>query len=366
MAMTTLNTGEALRVEFRSAHEGIERFGRQPFPTGLMRANLNESPFAPLPGLAEAIAAEVPSLNRYGGDLAGATAAVARAFHRAEDEVILEAGSSSMLQNTIGALCDPGDEVVFSWLTFTGYVGATLAHSATPVRVPWREGGHDVERLIAAVTPRTKIVMLSSPNNPSGTALTKDEYDALVERIPANVLIVLDEAYADFVTSEGAFLGAQATDLPENVVVIKTMSKAMGLAGLRLGFMLGAPRLLRGFHRVNTGNTVSRLTMAAVKHCFSPESLAIVAQRVSYLAAERDRMEAEISAAGLPVSHSDASFLWLSVGAACDDLLAAIAADAGTVARAYPPEGVRYTVDLKETNDRVIAAVIRWSQTHGE
>ncbi|GAB3915512.1 putative phenylalanine aminotransferase [Microlunatus endophyticus] len=348
------------QVRFRAVGEGVVSPSRPSADGQLVRASLNESPFPPMPGVAEAIAAEIPHLGRYGGDMAGATAAIAAAYGRRTDEVLISAGSGALIQAITAAICGLGDEVLLSWLSFPGYLTSAQMNEATPVKVPWADdGGHDVTAILGAITDQTRMIMLSSPNNPSGTSLRREQYEELVAGTPPDVLICLDEAYADFATSPDAFIGAAHPDLPENVVVLKTFSKAIGLAGLRMGFMLAAPRIIEGVARMRSAAAVSRLGLAVATYCYSPAGQAEVRQRLTYLITERERIRTELLAAGVPVPDSDASFVWLPVGDGTAELTARIA-DAGIIARPFDGQGVRYTVWLSEVNDRFIAAVTDW------
>lgn len=365
------------RVTFRAAHDQIPVFRRAEMPGGAVRACFNEPHVAPLEGLAEAIAAEIPKLNEYGAPLDEALGAIARAHRRSPDEVLLGSGSMDLIRALIGSVCEPGDEVVFSWLTFGGYVGACHAFGAQPVKVDTTpDGGHDIEALLAAVTDRTRVILVASPNNPSGRPLTRDQLARLVEGAPPHVVVALDEAYSEFSSSPRAAYGADLfgsadPDLPENVVILRTLSKAAALGGLRVGYALAAPRIIDGLSKMRTQNGVDRLAVAAAAFCFSPRGLDQIDERVEWIKAERQRIErtlrdrmerAEID--GKPhidVPHSDGNFVWLPVGERAADLHAHLVAEARVNAQAFPGAGLRYTVVEEDANDRFIDAVTVWA-----
>ncbi|WP_110590085.1 aminotransferase class I/II-fold pyridoxal phosphate-dependent enzyme [Microbacterium suaedae] len=365
-----------MTVPFRAAHDQIPVFRRTPLPAGAARACFNEPHVPPLDGLAEAVAAEIPHLNEYGSRVDEARANIARAHGRQADDVLLGSGSMDLIRALIGSVCEPGDEVVTSWRTFEGYLPACHAHGATPVRVPTTaEGAHDVDSLLAAITERTRILLIASPNNPSGRALTREQLDRLLAEVPSRVVLALDEAYSEFATSPraafGAPLFAPAPALPENVVVLRTLSKSAALASLRVGYALAAPGVIEGLSKMRTQNGVDRLAVAAAEFCFTDHALEQIEDRVTWIAAERQRIErtlrdrmerAEIE--GKPrieIVHSDGNFVWLPVGSRAEELRDHLVDEARVVPRAYAGEGVRYTVIEAEHNDRFVDAVSEWA-----
>lgn len=370
-----------MSIAFRRAHDRIEAFRRAEIPEGVQRACFNEPHVAPLDGLEAAITAEIPFLNEYGARLDGALGAIARAHGTDPDRVLLGSGSMDLIRALIAAVCEPGDEVLFSWRTFEGYVGACHAHAATPVTVPAApDGSHDVDALLAAITERTRVLLVASPNNPSGRALTRDQFDRLVAEVPSRVVLALDEAYSEFASSPRArfaapLFGDPVSGLPENVVVLRTLSKAAGLAGLRVGYALAEPRVIEGLAKMRTQNGVDRLAVAATEFVFSPRGLEQIEDRAAWIVAERQRIErtlrdrmerAEIEGRpSIPIVHSDGNFVWLPVGERADELHAHIVEHARVLPRVYSGEGVRCTVIEAEHNDRVIDAVSEWATSVG-
>ncbi|NHI15783.1 aminotransferase class I/II-fold pyridoxal phosphate-dependent enzyme [Microbacterium excoecariae] len=365
-------------IRFRAAHDQIPTFARADLPEDLVRACFNEPHVPPLPGLEEAIRAEIPRLNEYGSALDAARAAVGRAHGRAPEEVLFGSGSMDLIRALVGAVCEPGDEVLFSWPTFEGYVSACHTHGATPVTVPATpDGAPDVAALAAALTPRTRVVIVATPENPSGRALTGQELERLVAAIPGDVVLALDEAYSDFATSPRARFGApvfgDAIALPDGAVVLRTLSKAAGLASLRVGYALARPEIIAGLAKMRTENGVDRLAIAATAFCFSNAGLDAIDERVAWIVAERQRIERTLrdrmeraEAEGepsIPVPHSDGNFVWLPVGERAEELAAELRSTARILARAFPGLGVRYTVVEAEHNDRFIDAVSAWATT---
>ena len=363
-------------LTFRAAHDKITPFRRAAMPEGTARACFNEPHAEPIAGLAEAIAAEIPHLNEYGSRAEQAMSNIARAHGTDPERVLLGSGSMDLIRALIGSVCEPGDEVLFSWRTFEGYIDACHAYAAEPVRVPTdATGAHDVDALLAAITPKTRIVLLASPNNPSGRALTRDQLARLIAEVPRHVVLALDEAYSEFASSPRAAFAAPVErdmmDLPANVVVLRTLSKAAGLAGLRVGYLLADPRVVTAVAKMRTQNGVDRLAIAAAEHCFSSDGLAQIEDRAEWIKAERQRIErtlrdrmerAEID--GKPfieIVHSDGNFVWLPVGDRAEDLREYLIETARVNPRAYAGEGVRYTVIEEAYNDAFIDAVADWA-----
>ncbi|MBP2436669.1 aminotransferase class I/II-fold pyridoxal phosphate-dependent enzyme [Microbacterium amylolyticum] len=367
------------RLTFRAAHDQISVFERARIPEGVARACFNEPHFPPLDGLAEVIAGEVPHLNEYGGRTEEAVAAIAAAHRREPDEVLLGSGSMDLIRAVIASVCEPGDDVIFSWLTFEGYVSACHASAATPVMVPTTaDGGHDVDAILAAITDRTRVVLVASPNNPSGRPLMREQFDRLVAGVPPRVILALDEAYSEYASSPRAAFGASLFGdgdpvLPENVVILRTLSKAAALAGIRAGYALAAPRVIGGIAKLRTQLSVDRLAVAAAWFCFTRDGLDQIEDRVEWVKAERQRIErtlrdrmekAEIEGRRhIAIPHSDGNFVWLPVGEKADELHATLLSDARILARSFPGVGLRYTVVEEDVNARFIETVTAWATT---
>ncbi|MBU4465394.1 MAG: aminotransferase class I/II-fold pyridoxal phosphate-dependent enzyme, partial [Actinobacteria bacterium] len=192
----------------------------------------NENPYEPLPSVIESLRQTV-GVNRYpDASAARLRQRLAARFGVTAAEVHIGAGSVSILSQLLLAAAAPGDEVVYAWRSFEAYPGLTLIAGATPVEVPLNaDGSHDLPAMAAAVTERTRVVIVCSPNNPTGTIVTHDAFEAFLAAIPNDVLVILDEAYAEFVTDPEAVDGMRVLGLSghPNVVALRTFSKAYGL-----------------------------------------------------------------------------------------------------------------------------------------
>ena len=198
----------------------------------------NEGPFAPFPSALAAIARSATELNRYpDGGAWALRSALAERFDVAFEEVLVGAGADGIIDCISQAFLEEGDEIVCGWPSFPSYVIDALKLGATPVRVPLRDHRYDLDALLAAVTPRTKVVYVCLPNNPTGTSNRRDELDAYFERVPEHVLTVLDQAYFEYIDDpeypDGIDDYFKAGD---RVAVLRTFSKIYGLAGLRVGW----------------------------------------------------------------------------------------------------------------------------------
>ncbi|WP_104163764.1 histidinol-phosphate transaminase [Cryobacterium sp. N22] len=307
----------------------------------------NENPFDPLPGVVDAVNA-VSAFNRYPDASALALRErLAARYALTADEVHIGAGSVALLAQLILAAAGPGDEVLYSWRSFEAYPSLVTVSGATSVTAPNRaDHGHDLPAMAALITPRTRVVIVCSPNNPTGVIVTADEFAAFMALVPTDLLVILDEAYAEFVTDPAAVDGTTLLKRYPNLVVLRTFSKAYGLAGLRVGYGLGPVGILDAARATAIPLSVTGQASAAALASLDaePELLA----RVGVIAERRDGIRAALVAAGLNVPVSQANFVWLPLGEAT----AATAdrfTDAGLVVRPFHPEGIRVSIGEEES-----------------
>ncbi len=312
----------------------------------------NENPFPPLPGVVEAVQAQT-SYNRYPDATALALRAVlANRFGLSAEQVHVAPGSVAILHELARATSGPGDEIVYAWRSFEAYPGVVTVAGATSVQVPNRaDGGHDLDVMAAAVTERTRMVLVCSPNNPTGPTVTAAEFDAFMAAVPQSVLVVLDEAYAEFVTDEAAVHGHPLLAAHPNLVVLRTFSKAYGLAGLRIGYALGPDYVLDAVRACAIPLSVTAQGQAAALASLEREDELL--ERVTEIATLRDRIVLELRAQGWDVPDAQGNFLWLPTG---ERTVAAAAAfeDAGIIVRAFPPEGIRISIGEHEAVETLL------------
>ena len=327
------------------------RQGRQADPSGF-KLSSNENAFEPLPGVLEALHG-ASAINRYPDATAGRLcAALAERYGVEREQVLAGAGSVSLLAAFIQAAAGAGDEVVHAWRSFEAYPGLVLVAGAKGVQVPnLPDGRHDLDAMAAAVTDRTRVVLLCTPNNPTGSIITSDEFERFVERVPKDVLILLDEAYAEFVTDDAAVGGVaeRVFEQHPNVVVLRTFSKAYGLAALRIGYAIGHTRVLDAARATIIPLSVTAQAETAALASLEHESELL--ERVAEIAARRERLVAGLRDAGWAVPEAQGNFAWLDTA---DSAVAAAFDAAGLMVRVFP-DGIRISVGEAESLDRVIA-----------
>lgn len=307
----------------------------------------NENPFDPLPGVVDAVNA-VSAFNRYPDASALALRErLAARYGLTTDEVHIGAGSVALLSQLILAAAGPGDEVLYSWRSFEAYPSLVTVSGATSVTAPNRaDHGHDLPAMAALITPRTRVVIVCSPNNPTGVIVTADEFAAFMDQVPTDLLVILDEAYAEFVTDPTAVDGTTLLGRYPNLVVLRTFSKAYGLAGLRVGYGLGPVGILDAARATAIPLSVTGQGSAAALASLDAEPELL--ERVGVIAERRDGIRAALVAAGLDIPASQANFVWLPLGeatAATTDTFT----NAGLVVRPFHPEGIRVSIGEEES-----------------
>ena len=330
------------------------RQGKQAGPDAF-KLSSNENPFDPLPSVVDALQHATP-INRYPDASAAALRARLGEKHTVEpDAVHVAAGSVSILHQLVLGTSSVGDEVVYAWRSFEAYPSLPLVAGATGVQVPLRSGArHDLDAMADAITERTRVVIVCTPNNPTGPIVTGAEFAAFVARVPQDVLIILDEAYAEFVTAPDAVdgLAERLFERHPNVVVLRTFSKAYGLAGLRVGYAIGHPRVLDAAR--TTGIPLSVTGAAERAAIASLDAEDELRERVSVLIERRTRLLGGLRALGWDVPDSQANFVWLPTGERTDEAAAAFDA-ADLIVRPFSGDGIRISVGEEESIDRVLA-----------
>jgi histidinol-phosphate aminotransferase len=332
----------------------------RPAPPGDGRASYklssNENPYPPLPGVLAAVELACQQMNRY-PDMGNAaiTEAVADRLGLSADRVAFGTGSVAVLYHLLQTVCNPGDEVIFAWRSFEAYPIAVQVTGAIPIPVPLAPGAvHDLDAIRARISPATKAIMICTPNNPTGPTVRHDDLVAFIDAVPDHILILVDEAYVEFVTDQQAARGLDVLDRP-NVAVLRTFSKAYGLAGFRVGFCLGDPALTTAVRSAALPFGVSVPAQAAVVASLAAEDALL--ERVALLVADREAMVAELKSLGFDVPEAQGNFVWLPAGPATLEYAEAFAAG-GVMVRPYAAgdvsDGVRITVGEPEANRLVL------------
>ena len=323
----------------------------------------NEVAFPPLPAVVQAVAAAVGDTNRYPDNGAVVlTRALADRYGVDPAQVATGCGAVTICQELAQAFNDPDTSIAFAWRSFEMYPLLARVAGARAIQVPLapgRPGGtadtHDLEALAAAIDDTTRLVFVCNPNNPTGTAVRRAELEKFLDAVPEHTLVVLDEAYGEFVTDPDVPDGLEVMRGRPNVAVLRTFSKAWGLAGIRVGYLLAEdPAVAEAVGKTHVPFSVSMLAQAAAVAALASEDE--VRARCAAVVAERDRLTAALRERGLDVADSQANFVWLPVGEEAAALAAALEARA-VITRPFAGEGIRVTVGTPEEDDLFLVAL---------
>src|ERR1700722_16631631 len=320
---------------FRSVLDGFPAYqpGRTPVSrTGRThKLSSNESPFAPLPSVVDVIAEAARSVNRYPDNGAQRLIqAIADRFGVPPQHVAVGCGSVGVAQQLLEAVGEPGAEVIYAWRSFEAYPTLADLAAAESVRVPLRDETHDLAAMAAAITPRTRLIFVCNPNTPTGTVVHADELGAFLDRVPPDCLVVLDEAYHEYIRDEAVPDGMRLYRDRPNLAVLRTFSKAYGLAGLRVGSLAAEDELL---------------------------------ERVELTVKERTRVREALVADGWTVPPTEANFVWLRLGEHTGAFPAACEAE-GIAVRPFGAEGARVTIGDPEANDTLLTIARTFPHRH--
>lgn len=326
---------------------------------GAIKLASNEATDAPLPAARKAIAEAALGGNRY-PDISSyeLRERFAEVFDTDASHIAVGCGSSALCQQIIQATCTQDDEVVFPWRSFEAYPILTRIALARPVQVPLTgEGRIDLEAIAAAITERTRLVFLCTPNNPTGPALAHSDVIRFLDAVPERVTVALDEAYYEYARGEDRVEGFALALSRPNVVALRTMSKAYGLAGVRVGYMAGSAELVEAVNKMAVPFSVSGIAQAAALESLAARDELLA--RTDAVVAERERCRAALLDLGFSVPPSQANFLWLPLA---DDALPfnEWCTERGLLVRAFAGDGVRVTIGAPEEMVEFLAAAREW------
>lgn len=323
-----------------------------------IKSSSNENPLPPLPSVLEALAVAGASIHRYPDMYA--TDLVERLAERhsvTPAEVVVGGGSVGVLAHLLTAYAGPGDEVLFAWRSFEAYPILALLTGAAPVKVPLdSDARHDLTTMAAAVTERTKVVMVCSPNNPTGPAIHTDEFVAFMAAVPEHVVVVLDEAYLEYVTDPETVQGQDMLGRWPNLVVLRTFSKAYGLAGLRVGYALAPAAIITAVRACVTPFSVSGSAQLAA--LASIDAMPELLERVDGIVAERARVVAALASDGWNLADAQGNFVWIAAADKTAELVSHFGAQSRPIlVRPFAGEGVRLTIGTPDENDAALLAL---------
>ena len=312
----------------------------------------NENPFEPLPAVLEAISNA--SINRYpDGSAAELRIRLAERYGVTQHEIQVGAGSVAVLAQLISAASGPGDEVLYSWRSFEAYPGLVTVAGATSVRVANTPAHrHDLPAMARAITDRTRVILVCTPNNPTSTIVTAKEFETFMALVPPTVLVVLDEAYIEFVTDPDAVRGIPLLGTYPNLVVLRTFSKAYGLAGLRIGYAVGPEYIMDAARAAAIPlSVIESAQLAAIASLEHEDQLL---ERVSRIAALRDEVWQSLVDQGWDTPRPNGNFVWLPTGSSTAEAHDVFASH-GIITRALG-EGLRITIGEAGSVDKLLRA----------
>jgi histidinol-phosphate aminotransferase len=315
----------------------------------------NEVPYGPLPGVVEAVTEAASGVHRYPDmGVVALREALAERYGVSPDRIATGCGSVALAEHLARVTCLPGDEIVYSWRSFEAYPIIVATTAATSVRVPNDAAhGHDLEAMADAITDSTRMVLVCNPNNPTGTSVRRADLDRFLAAVPSDVLVVLDEAYREFVTDPDVPDGLEVYGDRPNVVVLRTLSKAWGLAGLRIGFLVAQPEVAADVRKVVTPFSTNAVAQAAALAAL--QQAEEVRRRCALVVTERERVTEAVRRLFPDVPSSQANFVWLPLGDRAAEFGAACEKQ-GVIVRPFPGDGVRVTIGTPAENDAFLAA----------
>lgn len=356
-------------VRIRSSVRGLPRYvaGAGVDESSLFKLSSNETAFTPLPSVQEVIRDAATSLNRYPHVTAAPVAQALGARFDVDGTgpvgasgIVVSTGSVAVLQQILSAVAGEGDEVIFAWRSFEAYPIAVGITGATAVPVPLTpDARHDLKAMAAAVTDRTRAILVCSPNNPTGPVVHATELRELLDAVPNDLLVVLDEAYVEFVRDTGVPDGSALLREYPNLVLLRTFSKAYGLANLRVGYAVARPEIAEAIRSVSTPFGVSGIAQAAALASLEDEAESELLSRVNAVVYERDRVVQALQAAGWDIPQAQGNFVWLPLGERTLEFAQA-AQEAGILVRPFAGDGVRVSIGEQEANDLFIALARSW------
>jgi histidinol-phosphate aminotransferase len=359
MALEHLVRPHILALEPYQPGKPAEELDRELGITGSIKLASNENPLGPSPKAVEAMRRALEGVNRYPD---GASFSLRRALASKlgvdGEQIVFGTGGDEILELLAKVLLGPGDECVFAWPSFAMYPVVVQGMGARSVRVPLTsELVHDLPALAAAVTPRTKLLFVCNPNNPTGTSIGAEAFDRFVASLPASLVLAVDEAYVDF---------ARRPDFPQvlpwlrrrpGTLVLRTFSKISGLAGVRIGYGVADAELAGYLQRARHPFNVSRLAEAAALAALDDDAFRERTLRVNAEGAEY--LTRELRALGVEVWPTDANFLLARAGAGVHERLLREGVIVRPLAGFGMPEHIRVSIGLPEENEALIKALRR-------
>jgi histidinol-phosphate aminotransferase len=324
---------------------------------GAIKLASNETPHPPLPHVVERIAGAAAGANRYPDTHSTElVAALAQRFDVDPAQVVVGCGSVSLCTQLVQAVADAEEEVLYAWRSFEAYPIITAVSGASSVQVPLADYVHDLDAMAEQITGKTRVVFVCNPNNPTGTVVDHDALARFLDRVPDDVVVAMDEAYREYVTDDTSPDGTTLLARHPNLVVLRTFSKAYGLAGMRVGYAVaGHAAVATALRQTQVPFAVTTVAQAAALASLEAPAEAQLRERVAEVVGERDRVRRALRECGYDVPPTQANFVWVPLGDATADWSAGCE-QRKVIVRGFAGHGARVTMSTPKENDRFLAA----------
>ncbi|MGI8677973.1 MAG: histidinol-phosphate transaminase [Jatrophihabitans sp.] len=325
---------------------------------GAIKLASNETSYSPLPHVIDKITVAAGDVNRYPDNVSVVlTEALAHKYGVAPGQVRVGCGSVSLCTQLVQAVADAGDEVMYAWRSFEAYPIIAAVSGASSIQVPLTGAHvHDLDAMVERITGKTRLIFVCNPNNPTSTVVDRAALVRFLRAVPGDVVVALDEAYREFVMDDAVPDGLSLLDDFPNLVVLRTFSKAYGLAGLRVGYAVAAdPALAEALRQTQVPFAVSTVAQAAALASLEPAAEEQLLARVAEVVTERTRVRDALLELGYAAPPSQANFVWLPLGDATTSW-AAGCETRGVIVRAFAGSGARVTIGTATENNVFLRA----------
>ena len=325
----------------------------------IARMNANEGPWPPFPDAIKAMQEAIADSNWY-PDLSYLDIKEALSEVHGVDlaRIVVGSGSAPLIRLLMLCTIRTGDEVLVPWPPYPQHATGAHLHGGTVVRVPLRDGACDMDALLERVTDRTRLALICTPHNPTGSVVSRRAFEDYLARVPGHVITVLDQAYQEFVTDPEAVDGRRYLDGPKPLVVFRTLSKVYGLAGIRTGYAFATLEIAEAMSKANETFSMSHIAVAASVASLRRQD--IVRERAAVIAAEREKLKRACEELGLSYTPTEANFIWIDLRRNAKEVSDALL-KRGFMVRSGEvhdaPQHMRVTVGRPEENDGFIAAL---------
>lgn len=332
----------------------IEELERELGISGSIKLASNENPLGPSKKALDALRSRIDNLHRYpdGGGYY-LRQALSEKLGIKPEEIILGNGSNELIDIAVRTFLSPGEDAIMATPSFVVYAMSVQAQGGGPIEVPLKEDRHDLDAMASAVTEKTRLIFIANPNNPTGTINTEAELDRLMEKVPDGVLVVIDEAYFEYVQNPFYANSMKHLRQGRDVLILRTFSKIYGLAGLRIGYGISRPEIIKEMNKIRPPFNTNTLAQAAACAALNDIEHIVLSKEINEKG--KNYLYKEFSNLGIVYCPTEANFIYIKIKdsmAVYDALL-----KKGIIVRPMGPSAIRVTVGLPEENERFISGL---------